>query len=94
MGHLAYASRQQTSGDEAVTRDAEARMYAEREALFAVVKAARALRAKLEECQPYIDSAIMIATMNHCPWEGPNYGADLDALDTALAGLDREDDNG
>lgn len=57
--------------------------------LLEVARTARALLGKLKEALPAIDSAITIATVHHCPYGGPAFGEDVDALEAAFAALDR-----
>jgi hypothetical protein len=49
-----------------------------------VERLARAFIAKLDECQPYIDTAFVQMANHGMPYTGPQYGEELDALRAAL----------
>jgi hypothetical protein len=50
-----------------------------------VADAARALIAKLDECQPHIDDAFLHRNMRCGEYDGPQYGEELSALRASLA---------
>lgn len=47
-------------------------------------QAARALVAKLDECDRHITNAFMMETVRGRPYSGPQYGEELKALRAAL----------
>ncbi len=49
-------------------------------------QAARALIAKLDECEPHISTAFLLMQMKCGPYTGPNYGEELKALRAAVDG--------
>lgn len=57
--------------------------------LYAVVRAARALLVKVEEALPKIDSAITIATVHGCAYDGQTIDGELSTLRSAIDNLDR-----
>ena len=53
-----------------------------------IVVAARALVAKLDQVSdsPEFKGVFTVAAMHHCPYKGPQFGPELEALRAALAG--------
>jgi hypothetical protein len=39
---------------------------------------------KWDIVRPHIDNAVQIATIHHCPWNGPTIAAELDELKQAV----------
>lgn len=53
-----------------------------------LIERARAFVTKLDECQPYIDSAFFQMHNHGIPYTGPTYGVELDALRAAIRQVD------
>lgn len=51
-----------------------------------IERAAAALVAKLDECQPYVESAFLLQHLRCGPYDGPQYGDALETLRRALRG--------
>ena len=57
--------------------------------LLDVVRAARALADKMDECDPHITDAYFIRAVHVGPYTGPTFGEERNALSAALEKLDR-----
>lgn len=50
-----------------------------------LIEAAQEALCRWDEAVPHIDGAIMMATIHHCPYAGPNVGEAMEGLRAALA---------